>query len=937
MKKATAIILGLISISSLSAQKSNNNQESGFVTCSEFHITKPLRELLANNIVNDDEVYDRERESEDRDANIPQKFKKTVEKDGPAYGNDDATIQNRMGTVLPVRAPLQNWGGQTSGAYPLDPTGAAGKNHFIQMVNATPFKIWSKTGTQLLTGSLGSLWTPATANDGDPIALYDKPADRWFLAQFEVSTRKIFIAISTTPDPTGSWYTYTFTAPSSFPDYLKFSVWQDGYYMTCNQSTQRVYAFERTQMLAGNAASRFVYQTFSPPHTGNSFFVPLAGDTGDGTLAPAGTPCPIFSFSDNGWGGSFSDAVNIYKAAVNWTPATPTMTVTSAGSVASSAFDASYSSAWNDISQPGTTQKLDGIGGAMMFRAQFKVFSTYNAVVLNWAVKISSTQRSIKWCELRQDPTTGTWTMYQQGIYAPDTDTRWMGSIAMNDNGDIALCYMKSNATTIYPGLYYTGRRACDPLGTLPVAETTVFAGTASQVGVNRDGDYSQTWLDPDGKTFWHTGMYMGSGGSQQTRVYSFVLPPCVSNNPPAPDFVSSLSSSCSGQAVSFTDISTNAPTSWAWTFTDGTTTLTDTAQNPTVTFATAGTYSVTLTATNSFGSNTVTVNNYITVNQAPATPNATSNSPLCSGQVINFGTSAVAGATYAWTGPVAYNSALQNPTRPAAPALAGTYSITVTLNGCTSAPGTVTVVVNPNPSTPAVTSNSPVCAGNTLNLNGPTVANATYNWSGPNSFTSSTQNNSIPAATTAMAGTYSLSVTVNGCNSVAGTSTVVIGTTTPPTPTISISGVALISSAAGGYQWYLNGTVITGATSQLYTPTQSGVYTVITTVGGCPSAASAGLNITNAGIAEYSEDNSLEIFPNPSDGMFTVSFHAAAKMTYKLKLYNAIGQLILMNTFEDVIGDFVQPIDISDKGKGVYMFVLTDVKNQTVKKVVVY
>ena len=167
------------------------------------------------------------------------------------------------------------------------------------MVNATPLKVWSRTGTTLLSGTLGSLWTPATTNDGDPIALYDKAADRWFLAQFEVSTRKIFVAISTTADPTGSWYTYTFTAPSSFPDYLKFAVWQDGYYMTCNQTTLRVYALERTQMLAGNASARFVYQSFSPPHTG--FVVPLAGDTGDGTLAPAGTPCPIFSYSDNAW------------------------------------------------------------------------------------------------------------------------------------------------------------------------------------------------------------------------------------------------------------------------------------------------------------------------------------------------------------------------------------------------------------------------------------------------------------------------------------------------------------------------------------------------------------------------------------------------------------------------------------------------------------
>jgi hypothetical protein len=93
--------------------------------------------------------------------------------------------------------------------------------------------------------------------------------------------------------------------------------------------------------------------------------------------------------------------------------------------------------------------------------------------------------------------------MYQEGIYAPDGDTRWMGSMAMDDNGSIGICYIKSNATNIYPGIYYTGRRTCDPLGTLPVTETLIAAGTGSQTGINRVGDYSQTTLDPDGVTFW--------------------------------------------------------------------------------------------------------------------------------------------------------------------------------------------------------------------------------------------------------------------------------------------------------------------------------------------------------------------------------------------------------------------------------------------------
>src|ERR1035437_9039050 len=663
MKRIILLLSFVFAIGNLVAQKINKNtneKPATVIQCSEFHVTRPLRDIVAEYPVNQSKQSPKE--SHDRDHNKPQHFVKGV-KNGGIYGNDPASMQTTMGTVQD-RSPIHNYPGQSlSGMYPLDPCGAAGLTQYVQMINATTFQVMNKsTGTVTLTGTLGNLWQNNTPNDGDPIVLYDKAADRWFLSQFGSSGNKIYIAISATGDATGSYYTYTFASPE-FPDYLKFSVWQDGYYMTSNQNTQRVFAFERTKMLAGNQAARAVYQSFTPPN-GGYFFVPLAGDAGDGTLPPSGTPCPIFSYSDNGWGNGFVDAVNIYQVAVNWVPNTPTETITSAGSVNTAAFDASSDSNWNDCPQPGTNQKLDGIGGVCMFRAQWKPWNSsgYNSVVLNWGVKISSTQRSIKWCELHQNQNSGAWTMYQEGIYTPDANTRWMGSIAMDNNGSIALCYLKSNSTNIYPSLCYTGRRSCDSLGTLPVTEVIAKAGSGSQTGINRDGDYSETWLDPDGITFWHTGQYIDGSGNIQTQIYSFQLGSC-STTAPVVNFSASPTTICAGSSVQFTDLSTNTPTIWAWSF-PGAATTSSNIQNPLIVYNTPGTYSVTLIATNSYGSSApFTMTNYIHVVGAPTTSNAGTNQNVCTTTATLAGNTAVVG-TGLWT-LVSGSGTITTPTSP--------------------------------------------------------------------------------------------------------------------------------------------------------------------------------------------------------------------------------------------------------------------------------
>ncbi len=498
--------------------------ESHVVICSNFAVSPPVRDLLQESSTLKRKEKKNKSAPDKRDMPV-QTFLYNAQEDGDAYGNTPSMIQSKFGTEIghaKNKSTEQNWAGQSPSVSfrPFDPTGAAGPDHYIQMINGDTYEIWNKNGTSLGAATISALW-PSGKGDGDPIVLYDKAADRWFMSQFGGSgDNGIYIAVSSTSDPLGTWNTYEFLSPD-FPDYLKFSAWQDGYYMTANYS-QKIFAFNRDKILAGDPSAEAVYQSFSPPQ-GGGFFVPLPADASDGVLPGNGTPCPIFSYSDNAWGGGNIDAVNIFNASVNWN--TQIMTVSSGGVIPTNAFDASYDSNWDDISQPGTSQKLDGIGGAMLFRAQWKTWSGYNTVVLNWGVQITSSQRGIYWVELRQNQSTDVWSIYQQGVYAPGTDSYWLGSIAMNDNGDIGLSYAKASPNT-YMTLAYTGRYVTDPLGTMPMSEVIVMNGTGSQTSMNRVGDYSQTCLDPDGETFWHTGEYLASGGSPRTRIYSYKFVP---------------------------------------------------------------------------------------------------------------------------------------------------------------------------------------------------------------------------------------------------------------------------------------------------------------------------------------------------------------------------------------------------------------------------
>ena len=459
-----------------------------------------------------------------KEGTVKENRKRPEAKDENAIEHDGA-LQETYGTS-PNRAPIVNFNGM-NGAFPPDPSGAVGPNHYVQAVNSS-WRVFSKTGAPLSSSMpLSSLWA-GSSSDGDPIVMYDRHADRWVITQFQISGNEILFAVSATADPTGSYNTYAYTL-SSFPDYPKYSIWSDAYYMTANSSSQNAVAFDRNAMLAGNATASMIALTLPGFSTQYGFKSVLPADA-DGALPPAGTPNYMFYFQDDLWNGVSTDVIKILKFSVDWS--TPSnSSITTHQTLYPAAFNSVFTNNWDDIVQKGTTQKLDAIASIFNYRAQYIRWGSYNTVMLNMPVDVNNANRAgIRWYELRQDEATAQFSIYQEGTYSPaGTDNRWMGSIAMDMNGIIGLGFSIAGPDR-YASLAYTGRFPWNTLGEMGVEEFIAMDGTGFQTGGNRFGDYSQMSLDPDGQTFWYTGEYLGAGGSRKTRIFSFDLFATVSN-----------------------------------------------------------------------------------------------------------------------------------------------------------------------------------------------------------------------------------------------------------------------------------------------------------------------------------------------------------------------------------------------------------------------
>ncbi|MBN2173581.1 MAG: PKD domain-containing protein, partial [Bacteroidales bacterium] len=536
----------------------------------------------------------------------------------------DEAWQKGMGVTPNPKAPILNFSGQTSPYYPPDANGTIGPNHYMQTIN-TVYAIYNNTTGALMAGptNMNLLFSGvpgAGVNDGDPIVLYDEQADRWFAAEFSgISSNPdyMLIAVSTTNDPTGTWYRWSFVM-NGFPDYMKFGIWRDGYYMGTNTySGDDIYVFERSVMLTGGSSPQMV-QFNNPwrPTTIDGFHCVPPADN-DGAFAPSGSPGLFITMNDDAIGGG-ADQLWIYELAVNWSSPTSS-TFNRIQQISVAAFDSNFGTNWYNIRQPGTSMELDAIPMVLMQRPQYRNFGTYETIVCCHTVDVDATDHAgIRWYELRR--TTGTWSVRQYGTYAPDANSRWMASIALNGSYELGLGYSISS-TSVYPSIRYCGQSAsvynsASGLSTLDIAESVIQAGTNSQTSYERWGDYSNISVDPDDDhTFWFTSQY---GGSRQTKIASFQF--SSPSSPPVADFSASNTMPASSMVtVNFTDNSTHSPTSWLWTFNPSTVTYvsgSSTSQNPSVRFNNPGAYTVSLYVQNAYGNDTETKTAYIHMGQ---------------------------------------------------------------------------------------------------------------------------------------------------------------------------------------------------------------------------------------------------------------------------------------------------------------------------------
>jgi hypothetical protein len=395
----------------------------------------------------------------------------------------------------------------------------------IPIFRRLPFKKNAPPGK---SGGPVQLSLPGVEGQPGPAKLlYQPPADE------KVAGRKggprpkegsyaICYAVSTSPDPLGSYYRYIFERPL-FPDYPRPAVWPDGYYVTTSTSddlSQRhAYVVEREKMLRGEPATE---QGFIL----DDAVFPLHADLDGKQLPPPGSPSIMLAT-----GGAQlkkvvkDDGIYAWKHYVDWKDPSRSRLE---GPVKVPVAPYEYlggGQLTRTVPQPGTKQRLDVQGDKLMSRLVYRRLGDRESIVGAHSVKTAAGGGGVRWYEFRLDEKRDV-KLHQQGTYAPGGFYRWMPSPAIDGKGNIGIGY-SFGGTPHFPGQRFAGRFADDPLGKLTLREVVLIEGEASQTNTHRWQDYTQTAIDPsDDRTIWYVGDYLKKGATAySTRIGAFRLP----------------------------------------------------------------------------------------------------------------------------------------------------------------------------------------------------------------------------------------------------------------------------------------------------------------------------------------------------------------------------------------------------------------------------
>lgn len=500
MKKFITLLTIIAFTINVNAQKNEPAKATNTGKITNVKSVQSIAEQLRNGtFIPADNTPQRGREKM-KDAN------KTIIGKGLPKGNDPLIGHQQRSQKISAKAPSLVFTADISQATPSDPTGAVGPNHYIGSWNSA-FRIFDKSGNPLTPeASLGTIF-PGNAI-GDPIILYDAAADRFIITEFDSSPNGFNVAISQGPNPvTDGWHVYTTGfGTGAFPDYTKFSIWSDGYYVTANiGASNRVFVVEREEMLQGNSA-QFVALPL-PGISTSGFYSPQVFNVGNSTL-PANGNATVVYMQDDEWGGVSQDHLKLWSINVDWSN-TANSTISAAQQINTAAFTGVFDGgSFSNLTQPSGGAAVDAMQATIMNQAQFRKFPTHNSAVFNFVVDADGGGElaAVRWYELRQVNDSAPWTIHQEGTYtAPNGKHAWAASMAMDNQGNIGMAYTSMGGSSNQRiAINYTGRFNNDPLNTMTVSEELISQSTANCPST-RYADYTHLTIDPtDDQTFWH-------------------------------------------------------------------------------------------------------------------------------------------------------------------------------------------------------------------------------------------------------------------------------------------------------------------------------------------------------------------------------------------------------------------------------------------------